>query len=118
MTATMRLLKRLFTLCLCLIVLVTSATSAVAALQMASGQMMQICADGQAMTVMLDAQGNQVDPDQPCPDCLAVTAALPPANPGVAQDLGTWTRIEMPTAALFFAHNLPQAIARGPPVLI
>lgn len=114
----MRHLKPILTFCLCLTVLVTSVTSAVARGQMATGQMVQICADGQAISVMVDADGTPIDAAHRCPDCLAVTAALPPNTADPARPAGRSMRLDVPAAALTHSRTSLHFFARGPPVLI
>lgn len=114
----MRLSKHILTAALCLIVIATSVTSAVARGQMATGQMVQLCAGGQAVTVMMDAQGNPVDPAHPCPDCLAVAAALPPANVELGLANGHWVRAVVAPLPPVVASTPLAAMARGPPIFV
>jgi hypothetical protein len=114
----MRLLKPILALALCLIVLATSVTSAVARGQMATGQMMQLCANGATVTVMMDAQGNPVDPVHPCPDCLAVAASLPPAHVELGLPNGNWVRVKLAPAPPIVTNTSLVPMARGPPVFI
>lgn len=111
-------LKPLLTFALCLIVLATSVTQAIARGQMASGQMVQLCAGGEAVTMLMDAQGNPVDPAQPCPDCLALTASVPPATNAVIRPIGPAQRLLPPAPDTLVVSAVPCACARGPPVLI
>jgi hypothetical protein len=113
-----RHLKPILSFCLCLAVLASSVTSEVARGQMVAGKMVQICADGQAISVMLDANGNPVDASQHCPDCLAVTGDLPPTMLELGQPSVRWIRMTMPTAALIVGCATIKATARGPPALI
>lgn len=114
----MRHLKPLLTVVLCLIVLATSVTQAIARGQMAGGQMMQLCAGGKAVTVMMDAQGNPADPASPCPDCAAITAALSPAAPDVIRASGHAVRLPPPVVISVVLQMARSADARGPPALI
>ena len=114
----MRTVKPLLTLCLCLTMLVTSVSGAFARGQMAFGQTLQICAQGEPVTITLDAQGNPVNMAQTCPDCLAVTAGLPPAPVEYAQPLGRWAGLPVPKAANPVTQTTPHAFARGPPAVI
>ena len=114
----MRALKPLLTLCLCLTVLVTSVTGAFARGQMAFGQTLQICAEGEPVSITLDAHGNPVNTAHTCPDCLAVTAGLPPAAFALAGPMGHWVRLPLPKAASLATRTNPHAYARGPPALI
>jgi hypothetical protein len=93
-------------------------TSAVARGQMAAGRTAQICADGQAISVVLDERGNPVNPAHRCPECIAVTAALPPLTPDMVRPNGRWARIEVPASVLAVGYSTVTAIARGPPVLV
>jgi hypothetical protein len=114
----MRYLKPILTFWLCLAMLITSVTSAVARGQMATGQMVQICANGQAISVMVDATGNPVDTTQHCPNCLAVTGDLPPKMPEFGPSHGQGIRLTVPMATLIVGLASIPAVARGPPVLI
>lgn len=114
----MRHLKPLLTVLLCLTLLATSVTQAIARGQMAGGQMVQLCAGGEAVTVMLDVQGNPVDPASPCPDCLALTAALPPVTAGNPRSLGRAVRLPPTIFARLPLRAVLCAYARGPPLLI
>jgi hypothetical protein len=118
MYAAMRHFKPILTFCLCLAMLATSVTSAMARGQMAAGQMVQLCANGQAINVMVDANGNPIDASQHCPECLAVTGDLPPTTPKFGCFYGQGTPMDVPTASLIDGHATTQAIARGPPALI
>ena len=114
----MRQLKPLLTFALCLIVLATSVTQAVARRQMAGGQMMQICANGQAISVMIDAQGNPLGPTHTCPDCVGLPAALLPSSPVVQRPFGPALHLSLPNHTNPVARAILTAHARGPPALI
>ena len=114
----MQCIKPLLTLALCLIVIATSATQAIARSQMAAGQMVQLCAGGEAVTVMVDAQGNPVGPDHSCPDCIAVVCGLPPVAFGWGRPQDHTTQVLRPEPGVFHTQSLLRARARGPPVLI
>lgn len=114
----MRLLKPILTFVLCLTLLATSVTQALARVQMPTGQMVQLCAGGQAVTVMLDAQGNPVEPVHACPDCLAVAADLPPASLALGLPNGHWVRVELAPLPPVVASPPLAAMARGPPVFV
>ncbi len=114
----MSLLKLLLTLCLCLTMLVTSLTSAIARGQMAFGQTLVICANGAPLSITLDAHGNPVTPAHTCPDCLALTAGLPPGGVGAGLPLARWTCVSVQKPLAAASQPTPHAIARGPPALI
>ena len=114
----MRPLKALLTFALCLILLATSVTQAIARGQMAGGQMVQLCAGGKAVTVMTDAAGTPVDASPPCPECVAVTASLPPTARDMGRTAGCRVRLSPPVLAQPVARRQFCASARGPPVLI
>ena len=114
----MRHLKSLLILCLCLTMLATSVTTAFAGGQMAFGQTMQICSEGEPASITLDAHGNPVSTAHTCPDCLAVTAGMPPARLNVALLLGDWTLSFIQNRVSLASQNSPHAFARGPPALI
>lgn len=118
MTAGMRDLNPLLTFALCLTLVATSVVQAMARGQMAGGQMVQLCAGGEAVTVMMDAAGNPLGPSHPCPDCLAVSAALPFDANDVGRPTVRWIRLVPPTTARPVAGLQRCACARGPPVLI
>ena len=114
----MRHLKPLLILCLCLTMLATSVTNAFARGQMAFGQTLQICNEGEVSDIILDAHGNKLNPTHLCPECLAVTAGLPPAAFELPQALAQWQRITLPMRALLATQDHAHARARGPPALI
>jgi hypothetical protein len=114
----MRHLKPLLIFCLCLTMLVTSGVAAFVRGQMAFGQTMQICAEGEPASIILDGRGDPVSAAHPCPDCLAVTAGLPPAPFEFARPLAHWARVPMPSGAGVASENTAHALARGPPALI
>lgn len=114
----MRHLKPLLIFALCLTLFAASVTQAVARGQMAGGQMVQLCAGGEAVTVMMDAQGNPVDRQHPCPDCISVTAVLPSVDIAPAFPMGRNMRLPLPISGLLHAQTQLGACARGPPVLI
>lgn len=108
---------------LALVLAVTSVTLAVARAE-AAGRMpgvaeVVICADGMAMTVMVDAAGNPVAPHaHHCPDCLLALAAPDADAPGA----GMAPAVSRPLAPLRPATAAPfrpllSAAPRGPPVL-
>ena len=114
----MRHVKPLLICCLCLTMLVTSVTGAFARGQMAFGQTLLICAEGEPAFITLDAAGNPVRPNHACPDCLAVTAGLPPNAIDMAQPPGRWVRLAVPCGAGVDAQKVWHSFARGPPALI
>jgi hypothetical protein len=114
----MRHLKPLLIFCLCLTMLVTSVTVAFARGQMAFGQTLLICAEGEPVSITLDARGNPIDAAHPCPECLAITAGLPPDVIDVARPFGRWVRLSVPIGAGVASQTALHAFARGPPVLI
>jgi hypothetical protein len=114
----MRHLNPLLIFWLCLTMLVTSGVGAFARGQMAFGQTMQICAEGEAAVITLDARGNPVKAANPCPECLAVTAGLPPPTFEFARPAALWVRLPVPSGAGVTSQTALHAFARGPPVLI
>jgi hypothetical protein len=105
-------------LILSLLLAVTSVTQAIARGQGTGVTEAVICANGMAITVLLDAQGNPVPQHAHCPDCLVLahaagdTARLPEFRPAARPD---------PVVALRPLSAPPAPIAaaapRGPPVL-
>jgi len=114
----MRRLKAILTFVLSLTLLATSVSQAMARGQMAAGRMVQLCADGEAVTVMMDAQGNPVTPAHLCPDCLAVAADLPHTAPEPAGAAGRWAGLSLPVPRQLHLQTPLCAYPRGPPVLI
>ncbi len=111
-------MKRLLSLFLALVVVLTSQQLALARGQaMASGEMV-LCVGGGLLTVAVDASGNPVGPAHVCPDGVMSFAGtdLPPV---ILPQTGTVTVADLPqgvaqngTAAL-----VASPIARGPPGL-
>ena len=114
----MRHLHSILTFALCLTLLATSVTQAVARGRMATGQMVQLCVGGQAVTVVIDAQGNPAGPVHPCPDCLVVAADLPRVGPEIGPADGRWIRLSLPIPTVLRTQAGFCACARGPPVLV
>ena len=84
---------------------------------------MVICADGEAATVLVDARGNVIDPDQPCLEhhcdqCL-LAGAVALVSPGFGPELRRRAiRPAHPEAVLVTLTRHPlRAVARGPPLL-
>lgn len=79
----MRVLRPLF--CVLLAVALSASGVATASPHGAAGHAhsIEICADGEIVTVSLGAQGGEEAPAQPCLDCLPVAAFLsgPPPAP-------------------------------------
>ena len=114
----MRQLKSLLIFCFCLTLLATSATGAFARGQMAFGQTLLICAEGEPVSITLDARGNPIDAAHPCPECLAITAGLPPDRIDVTRPFGRWARLSVPVGSGETSQTALHAFARGPPGLI
>ena len=108
----------LFSASLCLTLVLATVSSAIAHVQMATGQVVDICAGADTITLTLDAQGNPINPPHHCPDCSALTAAPPEgAAPDLARPVGR-------SAPQVCAMVLPETVdlppvppARGPPGL-
>lgn len=116
------LMRRLFSLLLCVILGLSSGTMALARGQASGGMAVTICSGYGVVTVYLDEQGNP----QPgsgtvhmCPDCLAGLglAALPEA-PHLHRPLTRSDRLRLVPVvwALPVLSHVPQA--RGPPVTV
>lgn len=115
-------MKPLLIYCLCVTMLVTSAAGAFARGHMAFGQTVQICAEGEAVVIRVDAegnpmQGNLADPAHPCPECLAVTAGLPPPDFAFVQTLRRWQSEKLTAGAVLLTRSFIPHPARGPPVV-
>ena len=110
------MMKPILTLCLCLTMLITSATGAFARGQMAFGQTLQLCSESGAGSITVDAQGNPVNVT--CPECFALSWGLPPESNAVVPPFPQ----EMPALSLALVFRMghgplgPQA--RGPPAAI
>lgn len=84
---------------------------------------MVICADGGESTVLVDAQGNVIDPDQPClaqhcSQCLlagAVALASPDFAPEARRPAARPTQPEPMLVTL--TRRPLRTVARGPPLL-
>lgn len=98
--------------------LVSSVTGAYARGQMAFGQTLEICANGEAVTVVLDAHGTPVRALHLCPECAAVSAGLPPPLTEIPRPNSRWARIAAPVQVLQTEPTPRHAVARGPPALI
>lgn len=114
----MRLHPSLLTVLLCATLFATSVTQAVARGQMAGFRMVQLCVGGEAVSAIEDAQGKPVDQLHTCPDCIAVTAALPPGAIAPGLPLVGRMHVLLPALAFDRAQTASDACARGPPVLI
>jgi hypothetical protein len=96
-------------------VLTAGAVGAARGQAMASGEIV-ICANGAAVTIMVDADGNPTGTPHWCPDCvLSLLAGLPPgpaaaAAPACAPDAPPVAASRLCTAARAAAPP-----ARGPP---
>jgi len=84
---------------------------------------MVICAGGGTATVLVDAQGNVIDPDQPClahhcSQCL-LAGAVALVSPGFAPELRRKvSRPAHPEPVLVTLTRHPlRTVARGPPLL-
>ncbi len=96
----------------------TSVTLAMGQHAMPIGTQMVICTDLGAQTVVLDANGNPVQPEHSCIDCMAATLAqdLPPALQLPLPPL--MAQVHLARAANITAPSRPSAHrhARGPPL--
>jgi hypothetical protein len=111
-------MKRLLSLFLVLVVVVTSQQLALARGQATAAGEMVLCVGGGMMTVAVDASGKPVGPAHVCPDGVLSFAgtALPPV---ILPQTGTVTVADLPPGA---AQNgtvarVASPIARGPPGL-
>ncbi len=108
--------KPFLTFCLCLTMLVTSATGAFARGQMAFGQTLQLCSETGAGSITLDARGNPVN--APCPECFAVSWDLPPVPSLVAPPFQPGLPVLAGDPVFGVGHAPLGPQARGPPALI
>lgn len=111
-------MKRLFSLLLVLVVILTSQQLALARGQALAAGEMVLCVGGGMMTVAVDAQGRPVGPAHVCPDGVMsfVGTALPAM---ILPQTGTVTVADLPQGAAqnMAAALVAQPIARGPPGL-
>lgn len=110
----------LFSAFLSLTLVLATVSSAIAHVQMATGQVVDICAGADTITLTLDAQGNPVTAMGICPDCMpGLNAAL---LPGGFRGLGLDGQGRALVFSLGFSQgqdrSLPSETARGPPLLV
>lgn len=85
---------------------------------MAGLTQIEICADGAAAMLMVDARGNPVDAQHPCPDCLACQATGPAETAGALHFAAVILSLTRPMPPVVDAAGLTQipATARDPPL--
>ena len=114
------MLRLVTSVCLALILSLTSVTSAVAHMRAAGAVQIVICGTpGVEEVVTLDAFGDPLPMLHHCPDCLTLVAAMAPDAPQVARPMGRLMvvsagladRVAGPTRSL-------QPVARGPPSVL
>lgn len=98
--------------------LAASVTGAFARGQMAFGQTLQICAEGAAISITLDARGNPVKLAQLCPECFGVAAGLPPAVVAFGRPDGRWHWVAILPHVSLATQSTTDVRARGPPAII
>ena len=97
-------------------VLTAGAVGAVRGQTMAAGEIV-ICANGAAVTIAVDAEGNPTGAPHWCPDCvISLLAGLPPGPILAAPPARGAVVAGAPVAAWPAAVASPVPPARGPPV--
>ncbi len=114
------MLRLLSSLCLALILSLTSVTAAVAHMLAAGAMQIVICGTpGVEEVVTLDAFGDPMPVMHHCPDCLTVVAGMSPDAPQVARPMGRMAQVRVGLSGPD-AHPVavPRPTARGPPLFL
>jgi len=114
------MLRLLSSLCLALILSLTSVTAAVAHMRAAGAMQIVICGTpGVEEVVTLDAYGDPMPVMHHCPDCLTVVAGMSPDAPQVARPMGRMAQVRVGLPGPD-AHPVavPRPTARGPPLFL
>ena len=114
------MLRLLSSLCLALILSLTSVTAAVAHMRAAGAMQIVICGTpGVEEVVTLDAFGDPMPVMHHCPDCLTVVAGMSPHAPQVARPIGRMAQVRVGLSGPD-AHPVavPRPTARGPPLFL
>ena len=114
------MLRLLSSLCLALILSLTSVTAAVAHMRAAGAMQIVICGTpGVEEVVTLDAFGDPMPVMHHCPDCLTVVAGMSPDAPQVARPMGRMAQVRVGLSGPD-AHPVavPRPTARGPPLFL
>ncbi|MFV2054400.1 hypothetical protein ACEWPJ_16575 [Aliiroseovarius sp. YM-037] len=117
MKAAVSLLSRLFLI----VCLAAYGQLGMAATDGNGGFLMEICADGVAKTVRVDAEGDPVEPAETCRDCLTccqATGAAPGVPFGVDVSMLRLPRVADPVVLPEITSRKPtiRLMLRGPPV--
>ena len=112
------MLRAVVSVCLALILSLTSVTAAVAHMRAAGAVQIVICGTpGVEEVVTLDAFGDPMPMVHHCPDCLTLAAGVSPEAPHVARPMGRMVQVR---AGLSGPDPHPVAVprptARGPPL--
>jgi hypothetical protein len=114
----MSMVRAVLVAVLAIVLALTSVGAAMARGAMAGGSLVEICAEGGAATLRLDAGGNPVLPGaHQCLECLAALGAAPLPAPGPVPPLriGVEARFLLPQDGALPGREAPGAVARGPP---
>ncbi len=84
--------------------------------QMAGAMLVELCADGTSVTVQLDASGQPIRMQHPCPDCMmSGGAALIPAVIAPVRVSDAGRRVLPFVNRVARSAVTPEQMARGPP---
>lgn len=112
----MKRIAPLVALALVLVLTMTSVTMAVARGQPRPVEWVELCSGHGAAGIMLDAQGNPVEPVGVCPDCTLTPLAAVADAAGPLLRLAPAARTVLPGPAGPVAERSPAPVrARGPP---
>jgi hypothetical protein len=114
------MLRLITSVCLALILSLTSVTAAVAHMRAAGAVQIVICGTpGVEEVVTLDAFGDPMPMVHHCPDCLTLVAAVSPDAPQVARPMGRMVQVRAGLSGPD-AHPTvtPRPTARGPPLFL
>jgi hypothetical protein len=114
------MLRLISSVCLALILSLTSVTAAVAHMRAAGAVQIVICGTpGVEEVVTLDAFGDPIPMVHHCPDCLTLVAGVSPDAPQVARPMGQMVQVRVGLSGPD-AHPqvAPRPSARGPPLYL
>lgn len=114
------MLRLISSVCLALILSLTSVTAAVAHMRAAGAVQIVICGTpGVEEVVTLDAFGDPMPMVHHCPDCLTLVAGASPDAPQVARPMGRMVQVRAGLSGPD-AHPqvAPRPSARGPPLYL
>lgn len=114
----MILLRRLFAAVLMLTMIATTGSMAVMRDRDAGAHVMVICNGAGLQTILLDANGEQVDPAPICPDCTMVALAEGPPTPQLllCGDAKAMDLVQVQASQTYVRRDNTALNARAPPV--